>query len=55
MEKVEQLEADKKEKFIKEFRKLVEKHGYDFDISFAVVKVEKPKETIINVTKRSKQ
>jgi hypothetical protein len=50
----ENLESDKKEEFIREYRKLVDKYGYDYDISFAVVKVEKPKETIINVSKRHK-
>ena len=33
------LEAEKKEEFLKEFRKLVEKYEYDFSINFEVVKI----------------
>ena len=49
----EQLEAEKKEEFLREYRKLVEKYGYDWDFEASVVKVvvEPIKETILNAGK----
>jgi hypothetical protein len=47
----EQLEAEKKEEFLREYRKLVEKYGYDWDFEASIVKVAPIKETIRNARK----
>jgi hypothetical protein len=39
--KNEQLDAEKKEEFLKEYGKLVEKYGYDWYFSMQVVKISK--------------
>lgn len=49
----EQLEAELKEEFLREYRKLVEKYGYDWNFEASIVKVivDPIKETILDASK----
>lgn len=46
--KTELLESEKKEIFLKKYKKLVDEYGYDFYYNLQLVKIEKQKENYVD-------